>query len=276
MTSFLIIVGVYTLAAFLGIAAYDRLPGAFWLRLLISDVLSTLVVFLFSLLFSNASVYDPYWSVQPPVILGVCALRHPLSGFTSLLLGVVCLWGLRLTGNWAYTFHGLDHEDWRYRMLREQSGAFYPVVNLFGIHLVPTLIVYLCTLPAAWAIREGFSGGVLSTFCCLLSLFAVALQGTADLQMQRFRARGTGGLIREGLWKVSRHPNYLGEILMWWGVGLAVFCSQPRPIFLVGALVNTLLFLFVSIPMAEKRQSAKSGWDAYRRETPMLLPRVGK
>lgn len=271
MTSFLIIAGIYTLASVLGVGAYDRLPGPGWLRLLEADVFATVVVFLFSLLFRNASVYDPYWSVQPPVILGVCAMRHPLTGFTTLLLGTVCIWALRLTGNWVYTFHGLDHEDWRYRMLRERTGSFYPFVNLFGIHLVPTCIVYTCTLPAFYAVSDNYSGSFLSILFCLLSLLAVAIQGTADLQMHRFRAKGTGGLIREGLWKLSRHPNYLGEILMWWGIALAVFCANPRPLFLLGAFLNTVMFLFISIPMAEKRQSIKPGWDEYRKTTPVLL-----
>ncbi len=271
MMSFLIIAGIYILASILGIWAYDRLPGPVWLKLLEADGFATVIVFLFSLLFRNASVYDPYWSVQPPVILGVCALRYPLNGFTVLLFGTVCIWALRLTGNWAYTFHGLDHEDWRYRMLREKTGTFYPFVNLFGIHLVPTCIVYMCTLPAFYAITENYPGGFLSVLFCLLSLFAVALQGTADMQMHRFRSKGTGGLIREGLWKLSRHPNYLGEILMWWGVALAVFCAVPRLLFLLGALLNTAMFLFISIPMAEKRQSVKPGWEEYRRETPALL-----
>ena len=65
--------------------------------------------------------------------------------------------------------------------------------------------------------------------------------------------------IRTGLWKYSRHPNYLGEILMWWGIALAVVFAFPRCWFLVaGAFVNNCLFLFISIPMADKRQSKKN------------------
>ena len=67
-----ILLGVYVLAAAGGIWLYGRLPGAWWQRLLVADVAATVVTFLFSLLFANASVYDPYWSVQPLVILGAC------------------------------------------------------------------------------------------------------------------------------------------------------------------------------------------------------------
>ena len=90
--------------------------------------------------------------------------------------------------------------------------------------------------------------------------------------MHRFRNSGTGGFIRTGVWKHSRHPNYAGEILMWWGVGLASFTAMPDRFYLLaGALINTLMFLFVSIPMADKRQSRKPGFEEYKKETRILL-----
>ena len=101
----------------------------------------------------------------------------------------------------------------------------------------------------------------------------VLLQGSADCQMHRFRRRKTGGFIREGLWKHARHPNYLGEILMWWGVALATVCLFPSAWYLcAGALANTLLFCAVSIPMAERKQSKKPGFAAYKAQTRVLLP----
>ena len=91
--------------------------------------------------------------------------------------------------------------------------------------------------------------------------------------MHTFRKHRTSTFIRIGLWKYSRHPNYLGEILMWWGVGLSVALAAPHmwPL-LLGALLNTALFLFVSIPLAEGRQGKKEGYLAYKAETRMLLP----
>jgi len=88
----------------------------------------------------------------------------------------------------------------------------------------------------------------------------------------KYRKNRTTPFIRTGLWKYSRHPNYLGEILMWWCVGLACVVSTGLAILLVGALVNTLMFLCVSIPMADKRQSRKEGFDEYKRQTWALLP----
>ena len=272
--SFIIIAIVYILAAGAGIGIYIALNThlPFWLNLLIADVAATVVTFAFSLIFRNASVYDPYWSVMPIVILGAYAIFMPTS--TALIpLITVLFWGIRLTANWAYTFKGLTHQDWRYSMLKERTGKGYFFVNFTGIHLVPTLVVYGCILPVVFIFvyEPDFNAG-LAVFCAL-SLCAVALQGIADCTMHKFRKEGTGGFIRRGVWKYSRHPNYLGEIAMWWGIALAAVCVMPDKWWLIsGAIANTLLFLFISIPLAEGRQSKKEGWTEYKKNTRMLFP----
>lgn len=271
--SFIVITLVYILATVLGVLVYRALSYPFWLSLLIADVVATVATFLFSLILKNASVYDPYWSVQPPVILALFAYGKSLTALGVLLLIAVFFWAIRLTANWAYTFGDLTHEDWRYRMLREKTGAFYPVINFLGIHMVPTLVVYACVLPAVYALREGLVANAVSVLCLCLSLFAAVMQGVADIQMHKFRKNRDGAFNRHGLWKYSRHPNYLGEILMWWGVGLAVLCAAPEAFYLLaGATANTVLFLTVSIPLAEGRQSRKEGYREYKKQTRMLLP----
>jgi len=189
------------------------------------------------------------------------------------MLVAVFFWGVRLTANWAYTFHGLDHQDWRYTMLKEKTGVFYPLINFIGIHMVPTLIVYGCTVPAVYLFLNPAETNWGSFAGFFISVCAVILQGTADIQMHRFRKNRIGGFIRTGLWKYSRHPNYLGEILMWWGVGLGAVAVFPQKWYLLaGAAANTLLFLVVSIPMADGRQSKKAGFAEYKKQTRMLLP----
>lgn len=273
MASFFIITIVYVLASVIGIYTYHALELVWWLALLVADVVATVVTFLFSVVLGNASVYDPYWSVQPPVILSAFAMGKDLTSLGILLLVVVFFWAIRLTANWAYTFGNLTHQDWRYVMLKEKTGAFYPVVNFVGIHMVPTLVVYGCILPAVFAVREGLSSNVASILFLCVSLGAAMMQGIADLQMHKYRQHRNGPFIRVGIWKHSRHPNYLGEILMWWGVALSVVCAAPYAWYLVaGATANTVLFLVVSIPMADKRQSRKEGFFEYKLQTRMLLP----
>lgn len=273
--SFLIVTLVYALATAVGIVAFSLLSAPFWLSLLLADVLATVAVFLFSLLFGNASVYDPYWSVQPPVILAAVAIgRGGRLGVTDiLLLLAVFYWGIRLTVNWAYTFRGLTHQDWRYTMLAEKTGKAYPLINFLGIHMFPTVVVYSCILPAVYALYEGGRSNIITVLGFLLSVLAATLQLVADIEMQAFRNSKQGGFIGNGLWKYARHPNYLGEILMWWGVALMALSVMPERWYLaLGALLNTLMFLIVSIPMADRRQAKKDGYAAYRERTRALLP----
>ncbi len=271
--SFAVLALVYVLAAAVGVAVYLALDFDWWLSLLIADTAATVVTFIFSLIFKNASVYDPYWSVQPPVILIAFAIGRKLTILGVLLLIVVSYWAIRLTSNWAYTFANLNHQDWRYTMLDEKTGAFYPIINFVGIHMVPTLVVYGCILPAVWAVINGATANLASVFLLCLSIGAATMQGIADYEMHTFRKNKNSAFIRNGLWKYSRHPNYLGEIFMWWGVALSVICAATDAWYLAtGALANTVLFFAVSIPMADGRQSRKEGFAEYKQQTRMLLP----
>jgi steroid 5-alpha reductase family enzyme len=274
--SFLFTILVYAAALAVGLYVFSRMRGDLLVRVFAADVAATVFLFAVSLPLQNASVYDPYWSVAPIVILPLCISTFGVwNAGTIALLCCVSYWGIRLTANWAYTFHGYAHQDWRYTMLREKSGALFPLVSLFGIMLFPTIVVYLCLLPA---LRYIEAGGInfFTIFGFVLCVSAASLQLVADVQLHRFQtqAKNRGQIIRHGVWRHARHPNYLGEILMWWGVYAVLLSVRPDlwPLGL-GALTNTLMFLFISIPMAESRMAGyKEGFERYVEETNRLLP----
>lgn len=275
--SLIIVFLSYILAAVVGLFVYDQTKslGLLW-PILLGDVAATVVIYTIGLFLKNASLYDPYWSVQPLFILTVVAMQMPTLHFgTLLLLVVVYLWGLRLTGNWIYTFENLTWQDWRYTMLHQKSGRLYPLVNLFGIHLFPTLIVFGVIAPAIQFIQAPALNliTILGATVCLLGFL---LELIADLQMQSFRKtrKRKDEIIRIGLWKYARHPNYLGEILMWFGVYIFLLSSNLSLwYFGAGAVLNTLMFAFISMPMAEKRlRLYKPNFDTYVQETRLLLP----
>ncbi len=277
LQSYLIITLCYILAAVIGILVFQLQATDFWLSLLIADLAATLFIWITSLLLKNASVYDPYWSVQPPIILTLVWLffGKPEPGSILLVLSIV-FWGTRLSINWMITFPGLHQQDWRYDQLKQQSGRFFPLVNLFGIQIMPTLIVYACLLPGVYYLRLGGGMNVGVAIGLLLILGGALLELIADYQMQTFRkqAQDRTQLIRTGVWRHSRHPNYLGEITVWWGVYLVLLSVHPEYWILgLGALANTCLFLFISIPLAEKHLATyKTGYGSYRQATRMLLP----
>jgi steroid 5-alpha reductase family enzyme len=192
-----------------------------------------------------------------------------------LLLAAVLFWGVRLTANWAYTFKNFTVQDWRYDMLKGKSGRFYFFVSLFGIHLFPTVVVFLCLIPAFYYIENGAPVNPAALCGFALCVLGTSLSLVSDCELHGFRrVSGKNEIIRSGLWKYSRHPNYLGEITMWWGVFVFSLAVSPFRWYLpAGAAANTLMFVFISIPMAEKHmETYKKDFGEYKKETGMLLP----
>lgn len=230
--------------------------GRLWLDAFIADVIATLVVFVFSRAYRNSSFYDAFWSVIPPLLLIYWWAAGPL-GLDSvrcwLVAIVVMYWAIRLTGNWVYSFPGLHHEDWRYPQLRAGgAGRWEFVADLFGIHLIPTVQVFLGMLPVYVAVTRPGDGVVwLSWVAFAVGVGAVTLELVADTQMHRFvRDKKPGAVMDRGLWAWSRHPNYLGEIGFWFAMALFGVAAAPADAWwlFVGVVAMVAMFLGASIP----------------------------
>ena len=280
--SFLIVTAVYILAAATGILTYillDFLIKHPLMLMLICDIAATLVVWFFGLIFKNASMYDPYWSVQSIVIIaGWLILRNTaLNAVDILMLIAVGFWAVRLTYNWASTFYGLKKtQDWRYVMLKQKNPKLFFITNLFGINLMPTLLVYLGTVPLYYVIFNNSVINGFSIFGLIIMIAATFLEFIADVQMKNFKKTNTDQqqVMDKGLWTYSRHPNYLGEIAFWWGIFVFSFSYINTPLYIgLGAVSITLLFMFISIPMIEKKMlnTRPSSFKEYQKKVSMLL-----
>lgn len=278
--SFLVVLAVYVLAFVVGLFVYRALADTGWhylWQLFVADAAATVVVWLFGLLFRNVSVYDPYWSVAPPIMLTLWAQHtgHWTSA-TILLLIAVWYWAVRLTGNWAFTFRNLNAEDWRYTKYRtEQSPLVFHIINFFGLNMMPTIVVFLVMVPGFLLIDAGVQAGACVWYGFVLCIAAATIQLVADTQRHRFSKAHRGQVCNVGLWKHGRHPNYFGEILMWYGVWMMylTICRSISPdIWFIGPLLNTALFCFISVPLMEKRQMQnKPGYAEYRACTRMFI-----
>ncbi len=248
---------------------------------LVADLVATLVIFVFSMALANSSLYDAYWSAVPPVIGLYWASALPGSHADPerqiLVLVLVFAWGIRLTWNWARGWPGLHHEDWRYRELRENRSAPYWLVSLTGIHYFPTLQVFLACLPLYAALAIGARPlGLLDVIAAVVTVAAIVLETIADEQLRAFnRTKQQGGICARGLWAWMRHPNYLGEILFWWGLWLFGVAAAPDWYWsVIGPLAITAMFLFVSIPMLDRRHIAqRPGYAEVMKRVPALVPR---
>jgi steroid 5-alpha reductase family enzyme len=156
---FTLVTLVYLLGAiaFLLVFNITSSESLLW-RTFVADVAATLVVFLGSVLMNNSSVYDPYWSVLPPLLFIFWIIDVGSIGlFSALIVLLTFVWAFRLTLNWASGWRGLDQEDWRYREFRGRFGWLYWPVSLIGIHLVPTVAVFLASIPVYFLISSGIS-----------------------------------------------------------------------------------------------------------------------
>ena len=244
------------------------------LKTFVFDVVATAVVFVFSVLLHNSSVYDAYWSVAPIFIAVWIFLKYKAVGVIQLLfLFVFLLWAMRLTFNWVVVFTDFSYEDWRYKKYRDETPKyFWPLVNFFGIHLMPTLVVFAGMLPFFEIVKKPLS--LWSLPGIVLMLFGVALQFFSDRQMHAFLNGDNSGKVCDiGLWKYSRHPNYLGEISLWFGVYFVMLPTSPQHWYYgVGCLFVAMLFNFVSIPLMEKRQvKRRMQYSEYKKITSRLL-----
>ena len=277
--SFAVICATYIIAILVGILIARAMTGKFWVRFLVADLVATVIVFIFSTIFSNVSVYDPYWSVIPVITVFVLTFSSKFNFLRLLLLVALTAWGARLTGNWALRFKSLKYEDWRYKTMRRSTGGGLPFlfISFLGFHLFPTLVVFLCMLPVTAAFSTDASFSPFSIIFFVIALGAVAIEAYADYHMNLFKkdlADGyVSGCCRYGLWRNSRHPNYFGEISFWWAIYFMMLITIPSQWYLFfGALINTLMFFFVSIPLAESRLARKGGYRRYKRQTHLLLP----
>ena len=282
--AFLLIGFIYILAlsAFYVLFIFLRTKINPLLAFLLADIASTLIVFLFSTICHNTSVYDPYWSILPVVAAPLFYnfdFNNQFYPLALIMLGLIEVWGLRLTINWAIHFKGLAFEDWRYTKFRSKGKVIFFIINLFGLHLFPTMVVFLAMLSpisffnflAASNFTNAFN--LSSILAILIGLFAVIIEIVADSQSLKYRKLYPGEILNRGVWKYSRHPNYLGEILFWLSLYLfTISLNNTMWVLFLGPLAMVLLFGFVSIPMMEKHLLAKyPEYKDYQVKTNVLL-----
>lgn len=269
----LILTLIYSLAYLAGYYICRKAGGTVF-RFFLFDLTATLVTFIFSVLLKNSSVYDAYWSLTPLLMaLDLFITNRAFSFWQLLFLTVFSLWAVRLTINWITVFTDFSYEDWRYRKFRDENPpVLWFFINLTGIHLVPTLVVFLGFLPLFEIVKKPGNIAVLPGI--LVMLFGIALEFFADRDMHKFLKTSTKKTVcRNGLWQYSRHPNYLGEISVWAGVFLCMLpCAPEKWYYIIGAVSVTVLFNTVSIPLMETRQlDRRPDYAAYRQSTSRLL-----
>jgi len=233
-------------------------------------------VFVLAQLLHNNAIVDIAWGLGFIAVAASLFAREPgLFPAKALLLALVAVWGLRLATHIFLRNLGKP-EDFRYAAMRRRWGRAARVKAFFFVFMLQGALMLVVSLP----ITVVFSGparplAALDIVGALAFAAGFAFEVIGDRQLAaHVRDPGNKGkLMARGLWSTTRHPNYFGEALLWWGIGLIAVSSAGGWLALVGPLAITLLLVFVSgVPLLEKKYAGRPDWEAYKARTPMFVP----
>lgn len=192
-----------------------------------------------------------------------------------LVVILVSLWGVRLAIHIAFRKKGKP-EDFRYRQWREQWEKTFVWRSFLQIFMLQGAVVFLVALPLQLVINN--PGGHLGLFDLagvVIWLFGFGFESIGDWQLLRFKNNPAnhGRIIQCGLWRLTRHPNYFGEAILWWGLFLIAFQVPYGAVAIVSPLLIDFLLLKVSgIPMLEAKYENNAEFAAYKARTNAFFP----
>jgi steroid 5-alpha reductase family enzyme len=235
--------------------------------------------FALSLALKRNDVADVAWGLGPTVLGWWLFVRTGEFGATPLLLVtvLVSVWGARLAWHVAARdFAPGRGEDPRYAAWREE-WRYFTVRSYLQVFLLQGFFMLLVSMPlivlASWPAP---ALPVLTVVGAALWFAGFGFESIADRQLAAFLTiprEARPPVMDRGLWAWSRHPNYFGESLMWWGLAIVALGVPYGWLGLIGPVTITLLLVFVSgIPLVERRHAGEPDWDAYKQRTSAFLP----
>jgi steroid 5-alpha reductase family enzyme len=214
------------------------------------------MLWVISLLKKDVSIVDLFWG---PAFALVAALGFVFGAAQGsrpgLVAALVTLWGLRLSLHLFLRNRGKP-EDFRYAEMRRKAGARFPQISFFSVFSLQAALVLVISTPIVLVTSSASRDplGWLDALATVLMLMGISLESVADLQLRSFlRSSGNRGkVLDKGLWRYSRHPNYFGDAVVWWGLGTFGLASGSWG-GLLGPAVMTFLLLRVSgVSLLEK------------------------
>ncbi len=235
-----------------------------------------LIVWLISIVKKDAGIVDPFWGIGFALVAWVVFAQAESSSRMYLLCAMVTIWAIRLSG---YLFvRNLGHqEDSRYAAMREKHGKKFWWVSLLTVFLLQGTLLWFISFPVIVA-------GVSSADCPLTWLdlvgFVVWLIGwlfeaIADWQLAVFKSNpeNKGQVLDKGLWRFSRHPNYFGNFLIWWGIFIVSISAFGWTTIASPLLMSFLLLKVSGVAMLEKTiGDRRPGYREYCMRTNAFFP----
>jgi steroid 5-alpha reductase family enzyme len=236
-------------------------------------------VWIVSYLLKNVGIIDGFWALGFlfQAVWLLCTLQEIDPSMLSLGIGQICIctsiWALRLSGHLLHRIYTDPHEDFRYQAMRKRDPKRFPYLSLLKVFYLQGILMLFIGLPlgirslheSSYTLFDGIGG--------LIWLFGLGLEWTADRQLKQAK-KDQVSLLTTGVWAWSRHPNYLGDALVWWGIAIMSLSTSTFSILsILSASIMTFLLMKVSgVPLLEKKMKHREGWDEYAQKTPVFWP----
>jgi len=236
----------------------------------------TTAAWLLSLWRRDAGVIDGFWGVGFALLAWVywsAGGAEPSRGL--LVAALATVWGVRLSVHIVRRNHGRE-EDWRYRAMRERRGARFPLWSLVMVFWLQGALMWLLSAPLLQAQAQAPFPRTLDIAGVTVWLVGFLFETIGDAQLSRFRAdpANQGRVLRTGLWRWTRHPNYFGDALVWWGLFLIAVATPSGWWTIFSPLLMTWLLLRVSgvSLLEEKLVETRPGYREYVESTSAFIP----
>ena len=234
-------------------------------------------IWVLSLPLRDASIADVFWGPGFALAAIVAAAISPPSARATLLVVLTSVWGVRLALHIGTRWRKKKEEDRRYQAMRATWGDRFPWVSLFTVFLLQGALLWVVSLPlqAGAALGAARPLGPIDLAGVLVFGVGLAFEAVGDAQLARFLSdpSSRGRVMETGLWRYTRHPNYFGDALVWWGLGIIGAATGAWWCLLGPALMTFLLVRVSGVSLLEKDIAGRRPeYVAYIRRTSPFLP----
>jgi steroid 5-alpha reductase family enzyme len=234
--------------------------------------------FVISLITKRNDVADIAWGLGFIVLTWTSFFIGGQAGTRSVITAIlISVWGIRLAWH-IHTRNKGKEEDYRYLAWRQQWGKWFLLRSYFQVFILQGAFLYIISLPILYINKSVNSPLIwLDIVGIAIWMFGFYFEALGDAQLVRFKKNpnNKGKLMQDGLWAYTRHPNYFGEVVQWWGIGIIALSVQGGWMGMIGPITITYLIVKVSgIPMLENKMQFHPDFANYTQKANAFFPRI--
>src|SRR6056297_770892 len=242
-------------------------------------IIGAVTIFIYFLLFfiagqilKNNSIVDIGWGFGFVIVSFVMIINN-FSVERLLITAMVSLWGLRLFYHILKRNFGKE-EDFRYQNMRKKWGKKQVINAFFKVYMVQGLFMFLISMTIL-TYGDSIKHAALVVIGLIIFSIGFFFESVGDKQLKEFKSNpeNKGKLMNEGLLKYTRHPNYFGEAVIWWGI-YTTGLGFGAPLWaVISPITITYLVRFVSgVPLLEEKYKDREDFKEYKKKTPIFVP----